>query len=527
MSNSSTSQVPPSKRPKLGDDVDETNAHNHDHQTVSVCEDALFHAMAYLHPRDLYNMAFTCTSLRDQISTPLVVRSAMIHGGHTGSTINHLLPLMEKGKIHIPSPLRLLRLVNGKKCEFCNCRKVNHVRPGYGVFACWFCTTERGLTRVLNTKLVRYNRNRKYDAMFNHERVGLTPYGSKYYVWNVRRTSVGSSGEAIGPLVTFRHIDASVQGNLSIDDYLEQILEVPPLEDYTEFVSICQEMKARAKKAEEERYEKKEATAMRTKENRKKKVDQMIAKLAALLEEPWREDALKYKETKIRVWFDSPLVDNLLKVYVIAPSKMRKKILQEIAESINASFSLIRDKGFITYEFLSEEDAFESALKRCCLTSLNSYTSFLMSCTKKFFDFLERDRLFDALVYLKGYDFGYLLLSQSESSETISSTRASNMRKLSSKVWTSELSKAASGVERRFSTAFTASKASFRTAKLALADFEAWLQKKRGNAPCIVISYTMEQLCHGEFESCIGHLLKRDFQRAYEIGSAGFERWYG
>jgi hypothetical protein len=88
-------------------------------------------------------MAFTCTRLRNEVSTSMVICSAMIHGGHAGMTTNNLLPLMKKGKIHIPSPLRLLQLVNGKRCEFCFNHKVNFVRPEYGVFACWSYTTGR------------------------------------------------------------------------------------------------------------------------------------------------------------------------------------------------------------------------------------------------------------------------------------------------------------------------------------------------------------------------------------------------
>jgi len=51
------------------------------------------------------------------------------------------------------------------------------------------------------------------------------------------------------------------------------------------------------------------------------------------------------------VQFDSPLMDDLMRMYVIAraPSKMRKKKLYEIVETINASFRLIQEKEFLIY----------------------------------------------------------------------------------------------------------------------------------------------------------------------------------
>ena len=154
--------------------------------TTSVPLDAFNIVMAFLHPRDLLHTAFTCKSLRDMVSTSMVIKSALVHGGHAKSTMEVLFTLTSKHAMHIPSPLRLLRLVNGKVCEFCLNDKVNHARPGIGVFACWACVTSRTtrnkrplmirgtLTKPWKLSWVRYKKpptNRvKYDAIFTHDR---------------------------------------------------------------------------------------------------------------------------------------------------------------------------------------------------------------------------------------------------------------------------------------------------------------------------------------------------------------------
>lgn len=102
-------------------------------------EDALSLVMEFLALKELFKMAFVCKGLMTKVSVRVVVRSAIMHGGNTRITMNDLYQLLKHHAIHMPSPLRLLRLVNGKKCEECLDAKVNHTRDGYGVFLCWEC----------------------------------------------------------------------------------------------------------------------------------------------------------------------------------------------------------------------------------------------------------------------------------------------------------------------------------------------------------------------------------------------------
>ena len=58
-----------------------------------------------------------------------------------------------------------------------------------------------------------------------------------------------------------------------------------------------------------------------------------------------------YMGAKLFLQFDSPLMDDLMRMYVIAraPSKMRKKKHYEVVETINAPFRLIQEKEFLIY----------------------------------------------------------------------------------------------------------------------------------------------------------------------------------
>ena len=80
--------------------------------------DAMVTVMEMLPPRSLYNTALTCKSLRQMVTTKMVVSSALIHGGNAKKTMEELYALMSNHSMHVPSPLRLLRLANGKIVNF-------------------------------------------------------------------------------------------------------------------------------------------------------------------------------------------------------------------------------------------------------------------------------------------------------------------------------------------------------------------------------------------------------------------------
>lgn len=122
-------------------------------------------------PKDLYNVAMINKVTMRALTTTMVVRCAMFGGTRQYKCIQMLQKLMAKHSIYPPSPLRLIRLVNGKRCEFCNNEsprrqndlhryfnttkaiqcgpfritenpKPRQIRGSLGLFACYPCMTQ-------------------------------------------------------------------------------------------------------------------------------------------------------------------------------------------------------------------------------------------------------------------------------------------------------------------------------------------------------------------------------------------------
>lgn len=71
-------------------------------------------------PRELYKIAWLSKATKAAVTTEMVVRCSMHAGGRSYQCMQILNKLIEPRAIYPPSALRLLRLVNGKRCEFCN-----------------------------------------------------------------------------------------------------------------------------------------------------------------------------------------------------------------------------------------------------------------------------------------------------------------------------------------------------------------------------------------------------------------------
>ena len=133
----------------------------------------------------------------------MVVQSALIHRGNAKKTMEEMFKLMKKHSIHVPSPLRLLRLANGKRCEFCLKKSVNSLYQdlNIGCFSCWDCLTkgEDPLTKAWKTSWARYWRNPIYPSILNHCRVASRDKSKGRFLWIHDRTD--AAGEKIGPIV--------------------------------------------------------------------------------------------------------------------------------------------------------------------------------------------------------------------------------------------------------------------------------------------------------------------------------------
>mmetsp|Transcript_12065 Transcript_12065/g.17324 ORF Transcript_12065/g.17324 Transcript_12065/m.17324 type:complete len:572 (+) Transcript_12065:75-1790(+) len=476
----------------------------------------MVNVMEFLPPRSLYNIALTCKSLREMVTTKMVVQSALIHGGHAKKTMEELYALMRNHSIHVPSPLRLLRLANGKRCEFCFLSGTNHVRPGLGVFACWDCVasgrgrfnsglgvtvldTSEKLTRAWKTSWARYNRKPIYRTILSYPRVASNGYSTNHYFWKENRSD--ACGERVGPLVTWGDVDAlcgyydqlkaaavakeaaeaaaadtddkedgddqeekeeeeappSLNNGEWIDYYLTKNLNAPPKEEYVEFNHTFTNTVEMAKRISREREVLKKSKRDDKMQIKVAKVEKMLDDLKALIDEPFRELAIKTygkerylqngRSTEQCLFLETPFIDSWLKPYIKSPSKMNKKVMKEMAEKINVE--LHRIEKLLEMDFLSDDDDFEAAaksyLRECfpnvealysCVGGSPSHKCNLMD--DEFLVLIQNDRFFGALSYLKRNDLSPILLVTEPSASLVQAStnlEESSLKMLAKKAW--------------------------------------------------------------------------------------------
>ncbi len=200
---------PPAKKPrrkKAALKSEEPSCDGDASPAVVINVDAMVNVMEFLPPRSLYNVALTCKSLREMVTTKMVVQCALIHGGHAKKTMEEMYKMMSKHSIHVPSPLRLLQLANGKRCEFCNNKSVLSLYSGLniGAFSCWDCLAKGDdpVTSAWKTSWSRYWRNPVYRAIFNHPRVTFRDKSKGKFMWIKDR--LDAQGNKFGPIVRWQ-----------------------------------------------------------------------------------------------------------------------------------------------------------------------------------------------------------------------------------------------------------------------------------------------------------------------------------
>jgi hypothetical protein len=106
--------------------------------SVALCMDVFSIVMSMLNPRDMLRLSRCSKSLMHMVTHENVVRNTIMIGGHAKKSLKAVLDLLRERKIFFPSPLRLLRIACGLKCEIPGCSKtVHNIRAHYGVFCCF------------------------------------------------------------------------------------------------------------------------------------------------------------------------------------------------------------------------------------------------------------------------------------------------------------------------------------------------------------------------------------------------------
>jgi len=351
---------------------DATTSTNNNNNTIDLFANGLVTTMvcSFLDVKELLHLAMCSKFIGEQIKHEHVVVSALMHGGHAKSSMERLVGLIRgntnqqqhQRKIYVPSPLRMLRLMNGKRCERCNEAKVNMVSQDFGVFLCW------GRCNSLFTK--RVARNNKWSPFLEHPRVAAAKYSSNCYIFacDYRDTA----REACGPLVTLHTMQAVMRGQTTTEEFLKQRDEADVNTKYADEIAMVfdRSQKAVENRLREKLEKKKDATKIAV-ETKREKIHAIVEKLKGLLGEvPWKEALLDYEAVTVPsssskysvVRFSNRIVERLLIDIVKTPSKATKTKLQELSEAILEKFTVVGEKQYHDFSFLSNSDPLESAL---------------------------------------------------------------------------------------------------------------------------------------------------------------------
>jgi len=105
---------------------------------ASLCLDVFSIVMSMLNPREMLRLSRCSKALMDMVTHENVVRNTIMIGGHAKKSLKASLDLLRDRKIFFPSPMRLLRIACGQKCEMPGCCKTVHtIRSHFGVFCCF------------------------------------------------------------------------------------------------------------------------------------------------------------------------------------------------------------------------------------------------------------------------------------------------------------------------------------------------------------------------------------------------------
>ena len=217
--------------------------------------------LSFLNPRDLYQLTKCCKAFTDPkmklLDYKVVMHSAMLADERTYRTIENIIPCIKDRSIWTPSPLRLLRLVNGRFCEKCNNFPVASSLSGeMGVFFCYKCLHSRDntlisidprcLTRDGTLKEIGLNK-----TLITHKRVAKAKI--IHYIFKAVVKDAASNN--IGPIFDFDEYE-SLQKTHTVDSFLAEKDKIDVHRKHVEDILQCyEEKKEEAKRRQEKREE--------------------------------------------------------------------------------------------------------------------------------------------------------------------------------------------------------------------------------------------------------------------------------
>lgn len=293
-------------------------------------------------PSDLLNLSRMNSQINSLITAPLVIRAGVFHmlrrkkEAHHRKTLANIMNYLRRRSIHLPSPHRLLRLMNAKQCERgddCWGKNLCTGKPG-GLDE---HSTARPFGLAICSQCIKYGTSTVSYRHFSNDTKGVA-----FYQWNkLMDARVDFLGEKHGPLVRvieLQQIDSSFDNNQDRKMHLESILERAhegtahcPLhyeKMAKEYVELFDEAE---KEADRRLREEEEMKNMEIAERREEKQSRKVARVRAIFDalEDYLEDCPNKEMALECTWrehdyqeclkFKCTLVDGWMRHMVMAP----------------------------------------------------------------------------------------------------------------------------------------------------------------------------------------------------------------
>jgi len=353
----------------------------------SLCNDVINSIYMMLDsPRNLYNIAFCSKRLLSIVKYEHILRSAIFQQKTAGKTVTAVLNAVRLRSIYVPSITRMLRLVNGRRCErgsLCwgfdmigkKSSLVNFARPGIGLFLCRKCIA--GMTTP-------FQRDTNWAAEEGIVAASTVDYSMRGL--NQLCTEM-STAQPVGPIISIldiKQISHTYNSRLHSNDKRSEILKMMVKErekndknlqkrDYliSLFVRAREDLIAYNKKRSDEVYTK----ICLQNQKRLQKLKDMHGILKELLQDhEWKDFALECRWNEgglcfndAHVSYSCAIVYEAMRNMINAPSSASRKRIKQAAQEIRDNFDLISRSNFFYYHFLDENDAFEGPLRTYCI----------------------------------------------------------------------------------------------------------------------------------------------------------------
>lgn len=264
------------------------------------------HIIHFLGIRELLYVCSLSKATSSVLTHELVFKAALTRGGFPATSVSRVLNLVERRINPLPSPMRLLRVANGRRCErLADCEfglKRKTVNAEWGVFMCDNCVKDH-INRIRTNNIVIWQK----------------PYVDRCH-------------EAVGP----------PKRNDSITTSRAYVPASAVTEEVKRTIRLFKRTKEPFDAAAAAKRKREDDAFQAGQAKKAKKVEEIVESIYAKLKhKEWADIALAEDEDGNLL---APLVQNMMVPIEHAPSKVTKSTINKIAKDIAEIFDFLYEE---------------------------------------------------------------------------------------------------------------------------------------------------------------------------------------